>query len=345
MKPFTNSELAAFCGQLALILRSGISSMEGLSLMHEDLPEGDTRVLLGDILHKMETGTPLYTALASTGAFPSYLCTMTEVGELSGRLDDVMEGLAEYYHREDTLAANLRSAVSYPLLMLGMMAVVLIILVIRVLPVFQQVYEQLGVDMSGISGTLLQFGERISAYSIPAAIFLIILAAIVSWMYFSSWGRRNTSAVFHRLFFSGRFAEKAACSRFANAMFLSLSSGLEIDQGLEMAEDLAGHPVIREKIQKIRVLTAEGCSFVDAVFQCQLFSGLYARMLSLGFKTGCMDRVMKQISEQYDEDIQKQINTAVSRLEPTLVAVLSILVGIILLSVMLPLMGIMSNIG
>ena len=70
MKPFTNSELAAFCGQLALILRSGISSMEGLSLMHEDLPEGDTRVLLGDILHKMETGTPLYTALASTGAFP-----------------------------------------------------------------------------------------------------------------------------------------------------------------------------------------------------------------------------------------------------------------------------------
>ena len=139
----------------------------------------------------METGTPLYTALASTGAFPSYLCSMTEVGELSGRLDDVMEGLAEYYHREDTLAANLRSAVSYPLLMLGMMAVVLIILVIRVLPVFQQVYEQLGVDMSGISGTLLQFGERISAYSIPAAIFLIILAAIVSWMYFSSWAEET----------------------------------------------------------------------------------------------------------------------------------------------------------
>ena len=172
MKPFTNSELAAFCGQLALILRSGISSMEGLSLMHEDLPEGDTRVLLGDILHKMgDRHSALYRSRFN-GSFPSYLCSMTEVGELSGRLDDVMEGLAEYYHREDTLAANLRSAVSYPLLMLGMMAVVLIILVIRVLPVFQQVYEQLGVDMSGISGTLLQFGERISAYSIPAAIFL-----------------------------------------------------------------------------------------------------------------------------------------------------------------------------
>lgn len=345
MKSFTNSELAAFCGQFAIILRSGISSAEGVSLICEDLPEGDTRILLEDILRDMEAGTPLYEALASSGAFPSYLCNMAKAGELSGRLDDVMDGLAEYYRREDTLSANLRSAVAYPLVMLGLMAAVLIILIIRVLPVFQQVYEQLGADMSGISGALLRFGGQVSAFGIPVVIIFVILLLAAAWFYFSAWGRKKASALFRRLFLSGRFAEKASCSRFAGAMYLSLSSGLEIDQGLEMAEDLADHPVVREKIKKIRELTAEGSGFVDAVSQCQLFPGLYTRMLSLGFKTGCMDHVLKQISEQYDEDLQEQIHTAVSRLEPTLVAILSILVGMILLSVMLPLMGIMSNIG
>lgn len=345
MKAFTNSELSAFCGQLSLILQSGISSFEGISLMLEDLPKGETRDLLTDILHQMEDGTPLHDALLSSGAFPSYLCSMAEVGEQSGRLDDVMEGLANHYRREEALAGNIRSAVSYPLIMLGMMAVVLIVLVVRVLPVFQEVFEQLGAGMTGISASLLRFGERISDYGTVFAVIIVLLALIFCWAYFTSAGRKRAAALFRNFFLSRRFAEKVACSRFAGAMYLALSSGLEVDQGLELSERLVEHPGVREKIRRIRELTAEGQSFTEAVSDSRIFSGLYTRMLSLGFKTGSMDSVMKQIADRYDEEIEDRLTTVVSRLEPTLVAVLSILAGMILLSVMLPLLGIMSNIG
>ena len=139
--------------------------------------------------------------------------------------------------------------------------------------------------------------------------------------------------------------EKIACSRFASGMYLSLSSGLDTDQSLEMVSRLVDHPVIQEKIQNIQALIMEGTSFADAVSQTNMFSGIYARMVSIGYKTGAMDDVMKQISVQYDEEIDSLMSDLVAKLEPTLVAILSIIVGLILLSVMLPLMGIMSNIG
>ena len=112
-----------------------------------------------------------------------------------------------------------------------------------------------------------------------------------------------------------------------------------------MVSRLVDHPVIQEKIRNIQALILEGTSFADAVSQTNMFSGIYARMVSIGYKTGAMDDVMKQISVQYDEEIDSRMSDLVAKLEPTLVAILSIIVGLILLSVMLPLMGIMSNIG
>ena len=128
-------------------------------------------------------------------------------------------------------------------------------------------------------------------------------------------------------------------------MYLSLSSGLDTDQSLEMVSQLVEHPATRQKINTLRELTAQGLSFAEAILQTKLFSGIYARMISIGAKTGAMDEVLQQISVQYDEEIEDRMASAISKLEPTLVAILSVAVGLILLSVMLPLMGIMSNIG
>ena len=128
-------------------------------------------------------------------------------------------------------------------------------------------------------------------------------------------------------------------------MSLSISSGLDVDQSLEMTEQLVEHPKVREQIQEIRKNVAEGENFAEAAARARIFSGTYARMLSAGFRAGSLEEVMKQISTQYEEEIEERIDTVLGRLEPTLVAVLSVAVGLILLSVMLPLLGIMVNIG
>lgn len=345
MKELTNTELASFCSQFALILRSGISSVEGLSLMLEDTPEGEGRQIIESVLHETEQGVMLYEALKTCPAFPSYMCSMVEIGENSGRLDEVMESLSEHYRREDMLAKNIRSAVAYPLVMLGMMVAVMAVLMIKVMPVFQQVFDQLGTGLTGISGAILRSGDALARYSV---VFLVIaLAAAIAFLYlfFTASGRKMSASFAGRFFATKALAEKIACSRFASGMYLSLSSGLDVDQSLEMTERLVDHPAVRAKITKIRSLTAEGAGFTEAVSQTGIFSGIYARMLSVGFKAGALDEVMKQISGQYDEEIEERMNSLVSKLEPTLVAILSIVVGMILLSVMLPLMGIMSNIG
>nr|WP_317282124.1 type II secretion system F family protein [uncultured Sellimonas sp.] len=345
MKHLTNTELTTFCSQFAMILRSGISSLEGLSIMADDTPEGEGKKLLTDMLHEMEQTGSLHQTLVSSGVFPDYLCHMVEIGEQSGRLDDVMESLGQHYKREEEISQSIKSAVAYPLVMLGMMLVVVFILIIKVLPVFNKVFEQLGTGLTGVSGAILNLGNSLGHYSIVFLLLAVVISALVIYFVFSSQGRKHLTKFSRNFFLTRKLNEKIACSRFASGMYLSLCSGLDTDQSLEMVARLVEHPVLQEKIKNMQELMIQGMSFADALTKTNLFSGIYSRMISIGFKAGAMDEVMKQISEQYDAEITTQISTLISRLEPTLVAILSIIVGMILLSVMLPLMGIMSNIG
>ena len=152
MKTLSNTELTTFCSQFSLILRSGISSLEGLSIMLEDTPEGDGTVLLKGMIATMEETGSLYEALITSKVFPPYLCSMVEIGEQSGRLDDVMASLSEHYHREEEMARNIKSAVTYPLVMLGMMMVVIFVLIVKVLPVFNEVFSSLAPGLPGSPG-------------------------------------------------------------------------------------------------------------------------------------------------------------------------------------------------
>lgn len=345
MKKLSNSELTTFCGQFALILRSGISSMEGLSILIEDTPEGEGKKILEALLHETELTGSLYTALESTDCFPAYMCSMVEIGEQSGRLDDVMNNLSEHYRREESLVQNIRSAVTYPLVMLGMMIVIMLVLIVKVLPIFNQVYEQLGSELTGISAAVLNFGKIMGNYSIIFIALLLILAGAFFYFTCTQKGRSKAASFSSTFFMTKHLSEKTACSRFASGMYLSLASGLDIDQSLDMVARLVDHPSVSQKIELIRHRLSEGMDFAEAAAEAKIFPILYLQMLNIGFKTGAMDDVMKQISIQYDEEIEEQMYSLVSKVEPTLVAILSVAVGMILLSVMLPLIGIMSNIG
>ena len=345
MKTLSNAELASFCGQLALILRSGISAMEGISIMLDDTPSADGRALLQEILSHLEQGWTLHEAIEDTGCFPAYMCSMLELGEQSGRLDDVTQSLSAYYRREDELARSVKNAVTYPLVMLGMMVVVMLVLIIKVLPVFNQVFQQLGAGLTGISGAVLRMGAALSRYSVVVIAVAAVLAAVCAAVFFSAKGRAMLKGFSARFFATKKLSEMIACGRFASGMHLALSSGLNIDQSLETVSRIVEHPVVGQKVEQVRQAVAEGGSLSDAVVEAGLFSGIYARMIHIGVKTGATDEVLRQISIQYDEEIERRMADAVSKLEPTLVALLSVAVGMILLSVMLPLMGIMANIG
>ena len=339
------SEISAFSTQIAMILKSGMTAAEGIGIMCEGATNPSGKAILQAIYDNVEMGTPLHMALESTGQFPDYMVSMVEIGEATGKLDDVAESLAAYYEREEAVSRTIRSAVTYPLIMVGMMLAVIIVLIVRVMPIFNDVFMSLGAQMTGFSLAVMNFGAILGNYSL---IIVSVLAALgVFTVFFSSTPKGRTSLEQFRASFvlTRGLYNKIASGRFASAMALMLGSGMDIDQGLEMVHRLVKTPVVRRKIEDCQKHMKDGKTFAEALSEVNMFSGIYARMVNVAFKTGSVDDIMKKIALRYEEETNTQINNIISVLEPSLVAVLSVIVGVILLSVMLPLMGIMAMIG
>ena len=324
MKSLSNEELMSFCSQMAMILHAGISAIEGLAIMREDLPDGEGKRILDVLYDQMN---------------------MTEIGEQTGRLDEVMDGLALHYERERDLMDTIKSALFYPAVMLGMLTVVILILVVRVMPVFHQVLQQLGGGLTGVSAGILHMGMLLSRYSMVFVGILILLAAGIVWLSATEKGRLAFRKWMDRSGFLGKTVEKIACSRVAEGLSLCMFSGLDLDQSLEMTEKLITQETMKKRIDQCRSLMAEGEGFDQALTKSGIFSGLYGKMISVGIRTGSVDQVMSKIAGEYGEAVVQSLEQKVAVVEPTLVAVLSVLVGLILISVMLPLMNIMSNLG
>ena len=344
MKPFSNMELASFCGQLALILKSGISSLEGLTIMLEDAASPEEKEILEAILEKMQETGNLYQSLDSVKLYPSYMLHMVEIGEETGTLDEVMQALQNHYEREEMISKSIRNSITYPMIMTGMMAVVVVVLLVKVMPIFNQVFIQLGTEMTGFSRMLMNVGNAINHYSLAFVILLVIIAILILYGTRADSGRSMFRKIAYKLKFTRAVYEEIAVCRFASGMALTLSSGLNPDRSMELVNSLNDDPVFQKKIDACKGQIDE-CNYLSqSLFTSGMFTGIYARMVSIGSKTGTMDQVMEQVASLYQEDIDNRMNNILAVLEPTLVILLSLIVGVILLSVMLPLMGIMSSI-
>lgn len=342
-KPLSNSELAAFSDQMAMILHSGIPAIEGITVMSEDADSEEEKALLLEMKDTLYQTGSFSQSLRDAGIFPAYFLKMVEIGEHSGRLDEVMESLAFYYEREDNLSKAIRSAITYPLIMVCMMLLIILLLITKVLPIFQQVFEQLGGSLGGFSKGLLQIGAGISRYSFVFAGILCILALAVLFFTKTKQGRNAVSAFTSRLKMTRAFSDQISACRFAQGMALTLSSGLTVEQSLELSGGLTNNPAFQERLADCRELMKQGETFSEALIHTGIFSGLYARMLAMGFRTGSTDEVLHKIASSCEEEIDTKLRNIIAIIEPTLVAVLSVIVGMILLSVMLPLMGILSG--
>ena len=148
-KKLSSEELAAFCAQIASVLKAGISPGEGIAIMLEDTSSLQEQEILTAIQETLNATGVFSLGLEDAKVFPEYMRNMVRLGEQAGRLDEVMDSLAGHYQREADLSAALKSALTYPCIMIGMMVLVVLVLVTRVLPVFQQVYAQLGQTMTG----------------------------------------------------------------------------------------------------------------------------------------------------------------------------------------------------
>lgn len=341
--PLSNTETAAFCSQIAMVLHSGISAMEGLSLMQEDITDPEEKQLLKQMDETLQATGSFYEALVCTHAFPDYMLHMVQIGEYTGRLDDVMDALALHYEREASISQAIRNAVTYPLIMVSMMLLVITVLVTKVMPIFNQVFQQLGSEMTGFSKAILNFGAAINRYSVVLIILTGLFVVLALYFTRTKNGRAAFGSFTSRFAWTKSFSEKLAACRFASGMALTLRSGLSPEECLNMVSLLIRHEDFSNKLRRCKEDMEKGGDLTRSLLEVGIFSGIYARMASIGTKTGVLDEVMQDIADRYQEEIDQKFTSMIATLEPTLVIVLSVIVGMILLSVMLPLMGIMSS--
>lgn len=334
-------ELSVFCYELGLMVQAGIGSEESVGILAEDAGAPREKELLQRVHGVLLDGGSLSAALEESGAFPPYLLRMVEIGEAAGRLDQALSALSAYYRREADTRQALRRAIAYPAAMAVLIAVVFLALVARVLPVFQQVFDQLGVSLSPLARGLMAFGT-VSRYA--AAVFggaLALAALWALWMLRTERGRERLS----RLLASTAPYRAVDRSRFASAMALMLSSGLPLDEAMDRSCALLAGSALTPALAACREKMAAGTPFAAAAEECGIFSGLQAGLLNAGFRAGVSEQAMEELARRCQADAEEHLALLLSRFEYGLVAVLCVSVGLVLLSVMMPLLGVLSAIG
>ena len=271
---------------------------------------------------------------------------MVEIGEKTGRLVQTLNALSEYYERQTRLSVSIKNSVLYPAVLLVLMIVVVLILIIQVLPIFNDVFNRLGTQMSPLASSLMRFGGWLGDASVGIAIIFGAIFIIVLMSLLVPKMRKGLSKWFSDRWGSCGIFGKIASSRFVFAMTLAMASGLDTAEAIDVAASVSGgSKAVDEKHKRCTGLLDSGSSLPDALCGAEILSLQDSKMLSVGTRSGKADIAMAEIARRSDLDVKDSMDRLVGRIEPTLVIISSVIVGIILLSVMLPLMGIMTAIG
>lgn len=345
-RKLSNQETAGFCRSLALLFQAGISLGDGLFLMAEEEKGGSFCELLKQMGTGLDQGRLLSVVMKESGAFPGYVCGMVQVGERTGRVEQSLQSLADYYEDRCRVGRLLRSALAYPSMILLLMLGVIGVLLVKVLPVFDQVYVALGSRLTGLAAGLLYVGQLLEA-ALPVLLVVLVLICVLVLLFSCVAGFRESVISLWKK----RFGDKGVSAEFNNAQFaralaMGLSSGLTLEESMELAGMLlADVPAADARCRKCGALMQEGGPLAQALGEAGLLPAASCRLLSVGLRGGNGDQVMNRIADQMMEAAGESLEDKVSKVEPAMVLVASLLVGVILLSVMLPLANIMSSIG
>ena len=340
-----NSYLSVFCMELSMLLDAGVTPADGILMLLDDESSDDGKKVLRSILDALDDGEMFSEALRKGGFFPSYMVSMVEIGEKTGHMASTLKALSAYYDRQERLELSIKNATLYPSILLLMMVAVVLILITQVLPIFNETFNKMGIRMSPLASGFMRFGMWLNDAS---GIIMIVLAAliVIAMVIFLSPSIRGRILKSLRRHWGhyGIFGDMAD-AHFIYGLSLTLASGLDTEDAVNMAAAIAGtSKKVEEKRKKCTELLRSGNTLSESLYQAGIISARDNRMLSLGARSGMSDVAMAEIAGRNERNLQDKIDRSVAKLEPTLVIISSVLIGVILLSVMLPLMNIMTSV-
>jgi type IV pilus assembly protein PilC len=330
-------ELEVFTRQLSTMLSAGIPMLEGLEILADQAESPGFKFCLTRVVEDIRTGADLSKALEPhTKVFSQIYISMIRAGEVSGQLDVILTRLAEYLEAAAHLRAEIKSAMTYPVISLILVIGIAGFLMMGIVPSFKPVFESLEVELPGLTVAIMDLAFWMRDYwwamagAVPAAV-----VGIKSWKA-TPKGAYAWDAMMLKLPVFGSLFQKVALSRFSRTFATLIKSGVPILGAMEIVSETAGNHVISRVVDRATDNVKAGETLSDPLAQSPVFPPMVTKMIGIGERSDALDALLEKISEFYDQQVEAEVKSLTSLIEPLMIAVMGVVVGGIVLAVFLP---------
>lgn len=339
-------DMSIFCRQMSVVFYSDITIMEGIMLIQGQADHRGLKAALSEIYLHMKDGMTLASAISMyTNIFSQYFINMVKIGEASGTLDMVFYNLSNYFEKENNIRIKIKSALTYPVILAVMMAAVITLLIVKVLPMFSEVLESFGQGVPSFTKAILGAGPFLSSYGLLIAAALICFGVAAAVYGNTVKGKYLKGKIMANSKLLNGFYSKVIVSRFSRSLGILLKSGVNIVTAFKEVSCLIENKYIESKLEAALIKIENGADFAESLKSVGVFPPLFIKMAIIGGASGKLDEMLEKTASIFEEEVKDSLEKITSLIEPLLIIILSVVVGIILLSVMLPMIEIMTNIG
>ncbi|SEO74462.1 type II secretion system F family protein [Aquisalimonas asiatica] len=337
-KPIAPGDIAVFSRQLATMMNAGVPLVQGLDIMASGHQNPSMRELIADIKGDVEGGTNLSEALAKHPRyFNDLFCNLVEAGESAGVLDTLLDKLATYLEKTESIKKKIRKAMFYPAAVIVVAFIVTAILLIFVVPEFQNMFRSFGADLPVFTRMVINLSDFFQQYWY--AIFGGIIGAVVAFVMThrrSPRFRRFMDRLMLRIPVVGPILDKAATARFGRTLSTMFAAGVPLVEALESVSGACGNTVYEDAILEMKDQVASGQQLNVAMRLSNLFPHMVVQMAAIGEESGSLDTMLAKVADFYEEEVDNQIDSLSSLLEPFIMVILGVLVGGLVIAMYLP---------
>jgi MSHA biogenesis protein MshG len=330
-------DVMVFSRQMHTLLRAGIPILRALSGLQASTTNSALRAVVQDIRVKLDEGRELSAVLAAhPGVFSSFYVAMVRVGEMTGRLEQIFLRLFQHLEFEKFMREQVRSAIRYPSFVVATMAVALVVINLFVIPAFAKVYKSMGAELPLMTQILIGFSNfMLTGWPLLLAGGVLAFFGLRAWVR-TAPGRLKWDTVKLKIPIAGKIILKATLARFARSFALALRSGVPVVQALTTVAHTVDNEFIATRVEAMREGIERGETVLRTALAAGVFTPIVLEMMAVGEESGALDELLQEIADMYQRDVEYELKTLSSQIEPVLIISLAVLVLILALGVFLP---------
>jgi type IV pilus assembly protein PilC len=338
-------DVVVFTRQFATMIDAGLPLVQCLDILGTQSENKTFKKIILETKADVESGATFSDALRKHPmAFDRLYVNLVAAGEVGGILDTILNRLAAYMEKAEALKRKVKSAMVYPASVVVIAVGVVVLMLMKVIPVFEKMFADFGGTLPGPTQMVINLSHFMQAYFLHGIVLTILMVVALRYVYATEKGRLFFDSTFLKLPVLGTVLRKVAVARFSRTLGTMLSSGVPILEALEIVARTAGNVVVERAILTTKASIAEGKTIAEPLGASKVFPGMVVQMVSVGEQTGAMDAMLGKIADFYDDEVDAAVSAMTSLLEPALMVVLGGTIGTLLIAMYLPIFKIAENI-